>query len=89
MNKNSTKQKVSEALISEKGGDINDMNSLKAKIIKLTDNINRLNEEDALKLAENINDEYNKQREKLGLNNCIEFENGNGYDVNKSLKHKN
>ena len=89
MNKNSTKQKVSEALISEKGGDINDMNSLKAKIIKLTDNINRLNEEDALKLAENINDEYNKQREKLGLNNFIEFENGNVYDVDKSLKHKN
>ena len=89
MNKNSTKQKVSEALISEKGGDINDMNSLKAKIIKLTDNINRLNEEDALKLAENINDEYNKQREKLGLNNYIEFENGNVYDVDKSLKHKN
>ena len=87
INKNSAKENVSEALVSSKK-EMSNMSSLKAKIIKLTDNINRLREEDALKLAENINDEYNKQREKLGLNNTIEFNDGKVFDINEILKHK-
>ncbi len=65
-----------------KNGLVNAINSSKAKMLMLSDRINKLTDEVAIKLVGNIGKEYNQESKNAGIG-FLTFEDGEKIDLSK------
>ncbi len=67
-----------------KNGLVNAINTSKAKMLMLSDRINKLTDEVAIKFVDDIGKEYNQESKKAEIG-FLTFENGEKIDLRKKI----